>query len=533
MNNAYNELIASYLAGDDVEEALILACKQDKTLFDELSKQVAFERVIKFVNNAQTDEAFVNSFQIKLAEQTGAVAQTKNISLIRRFARVFNNILNAQFAWRYVLQSAVLVCFVLVFVQQYSPIKNLGLVAKVVNAKSNKGVIQLGDNIKYGQFLLTQGFAEITLNNGVALLLEAPVDMTVLAVDRITLKEGNLVARVPKGAEGFKVDTPTSEIVDLGTEFGVSVDKKGKSQVHVIDGEVKVRASKDHQYEHLTVDQARAFDLKQQVAIIQSQPQRFMRTLPSKASSDPEYVHWPLNQEAGDVISCAGSGIDGKCFDGKRYSTVENKVGPEFIAGKFGEAVFFNGEDDWLETTFSGIGGNKPRTVAFWVKIPKDFAVNNGFGILSWGLIDDHAAWQVSPNPAESVGPVGRIRIGIKNAVVVGTTDLRDNEWHHVALVLFGGEESNLSTHVLMYIDGKLENTAVKSLARVNTKLNHPESKPLMMGRNLAFSNLKNKKQKYKFFKGGLDEVYVFDSALEQEHIINLMKHNQIQPIRY
>ncbi|WP_076419271.1 LamG-like jellyroll fold domain-containing protein [Colwellia sp. UCD-KL20] len=532
MNSHYDELIAAYLAGDDVEQALIKACEDDETLLAELSQQVAFSRVVAFALYAKNDQMFIDSFKSKLANEVNTqviIAKTNNIQEITsNKATVIPTLFKGNLWQRYAIAACIALFSFLFIFYQYSYSPSLGLIAKVVEAESQKGMVYSGDNVAHGQFSLTKGYAEITLNNGVALLLEAPIRLNISSVEHITLVEGSLVAYVPDGAEGFQVDTPSSQIIDLGTEFGVSVDKKGKSQVHVLKGEVKVRASKKQEYEHLTVDQARSFDLDQQVAIIKSQPHRFMRTLPGKSIQDPDYLHWSLDRQKGANLPCQGKGINGQCFDAQRKSLIEGKVGPEFVQGKFGDAIYFNGEDDWLDTAYSGIGGNKPRTVAFWVKIPENFSAENSFGILSWGLMDKLAAWQISPNPNGDIGPIGRIRVGISHAVVVGTTDLRDSQWHHVAIVLFGGTNVNLSTHVLMYVDGKLEKTATKSIAKVLTDLDHPKSKPFAMGRNIAFNT--NKNQKYKFFKGWLDEVYLFDSALTQKSIYNLMTFNQLTP---
>lgn len=52
---------------------------------------------------------------------------------------------------------------------------------------------------------------------------------------------GDVVVRATDGAEGFVVMTPTSEVVDLGTEFAVKVSRDGKTEVHVLEGEVSYR----------------------------------------------------------------------------------------------------------------------------------------------------------------------------------------------------------------------------------------------------------------------------------------------------
>jgi len=109
----------------------------------------------------------------------------------------------------------------------------------------------------------------------------------------------------------------------------------------------------------------------------------------------------------------------------------------------------------------------------------------------------------------------------------VGSTDLRDDTWHHLAIVLFGGEEVNLSTHVLIYVDGNLEYSDHKSIVKVFTDLDHPNSKSLTMGRNIAFDNESTNKNS-RFFRGQLDELYIFDSALDEPQIKNLMQKNTI-----
>jgi hypothetical protein len=52
------------------------------------------------------------------------------------------------------------------------------------------------------------------------------------------LLHGTLTARVPAHAKGFTVLTPHNKVVDLGTEFGLSVDESGETTVRVFTGEV-------------------------------------------------------------------------------------------------------------------------------------------------------------------------------------------------------------------------------------------------------------------------------------------------------
>jgi hypothetical protein len=46
---------------------------------------------------------------------------------------------------------------------------------------------------------------------------------------------------VPLQAHGFTIETPTHRAIDLGTEFAVDVSSKNATEVHVVEGEVKLQ----------------------------------------------------------------------------------------------------------------------------------------------------------------------------------------------------------------------------------------------------------------------------------------------------
>jgi len=86
---------------------------------------------------------------------------------------------------------------------------------------------------------LENGAATLHLDNGVELLLRGPAELQLHSVDHGTLYRGQLSARVPEGARGFRVDAPGLNVVDLGTEFSVAVDESGQPKVHVFKGKVR------------------------------------------------------------------------------------------------------------------------------------------------------------------------------------------------------------------------------------------------------------------------------------------------------
>ena len=172
--------------------------------------------------------------------------------------------------------------------------------------------------------------------------------------------------RVPSGVSGFSLKTPEIHIQEQAVEYGVSVGKKG-SEIHTMKGSVRVNSIKAKQEFNLAQSEAGQFDEFQQMTKITSNPSRFMRALPGKSAENPHYLHWTFDDESQEV-ECIGPGIMGKRYPGK-LSALKDGEGPKFEKGLYGQGIYFNGKDAFIETEFKGIGGNRPRTVAFWVKV--------------------------------------------------------------------------------------------------------------------------------------------------------------------
>lgn len=86
---------------------------------------------------------------------------------------------------------------------------------------------------------LTSGMVEVTTNDGVSLTVLGPAEFQLDSASRVVLTRGCLHAYVPEQAIGFTVKTPSSQVVDLGTEFDVSVDERGETAVRVHQGEIQ------------------------------------------------------------------------------------------------------------------------------------------------------------------------------------------------------------------------------------------------------------------------------------------------------
>lgn len=85
-------------------------------------------------------------------------------------------------------------------------------------------------------FHIQKGVLELESDKGVNIVLEAPAGFYFRSPDEIYLDYGRAYARVPAGGSGFSIQTGSSKIIDLGTEFGVHTDTRGETELHVFKG---------------------------------------------------------------------------------------------------------------------------------------------------------------------------------------------------------------------------------------------------------------------------------------------------------
>ncbi|MEL6106745.1 MAG: FecR family protein [Planctomycetota bacterium] len=99
----------------------------------------------------------------------------------------------------------------------------------------------LGDHIAAGEVQLLSGVGRIHTRLGTELLIDArsePARMKFGADGTVNVDEGHVVVSVTEAELGFKLRTPTTKIVDIGTRFEVDVSSAGRSEVQVLDGAV-------------------------------------------------------------------------------------------------------------------------------------------------------------------------------------------------------------------------------------------------------------------------------------------------------
>jgi len=101
------------------------------------------------------------------------------------------------------------------------------------------------DDLQDEWIRLEEGVVQLAFLNGAKLSLEGPAALRIISEEECFVEKGKLVVLAPAQIGHFKVNTHTSEVVDLGTEFAMVVSEDGAMDVHVLEGEVEIGIKDD------------------------------------------------------------------------------------------------------------------------------------------------------------------------------------------------------------------------------------------------------------------------------------------------
>jgi len=145
-----------------------------------------------------------------------------------------------------------------------------------------------------------------------------------------------------------------------------------------------------------------------------------------------------------------------------------------------------------------GILGTQARTCCAWIKTTS----NQEQYVLSWGTAQAGQCWGIR------IESNGTLSTGVYAGYVNTTTKVNDGQWHHIAVIL-KDDGSPTANEILLYIDGTVQSTTASSSQSVNTVA----SQDVMIGSILNAGAL------YKCYDGLLDEVCIYNRALEPNEI--------------
>ena len=120
-------------------------------------------------------------------------------------------------------------------------------VAQISNAQNCLWTAGLkpGDLLPGSTINLERGLLELHFRGGADIVLEGPVKVELLSNNIAKLLQGRLTAHVPPQARGFQVLSPHGKVIDLGTDFGMSVAASGDAEVVVFQGKVNAYSNRN------------------------------------------------------------------------------------------------------------------------------------------------------------------------------------------------------------------------------------------------------------------------------------------------
>lgn len=407
-------------------------------------------------------------------------------------------------------------------------------------------------------YSLEQGRVELALAKGCTVVVAGPAAWRVLDDNALEFNRGTLRAVVPPSAHGFRVETPSATIVDLGTEFGVEVREDQSVLTQVMAGKVRVEgkgSTSALSSGNFEVAAGNTVEVR-----LGRPPQMTARTsrfdellLDDRPSSPPSTKYadkrqtWPKLQQDPRLHAAYVAGLQSK-REGEWYSAMPNnnrdawrgvlqdahgvKRGPLWVRtsdrhsyAPAAYALSFDGKDDEVLFPAHDFGGR--FTIAAWIfpdgasRNQTQFIVGDldatgrpyGFAL----VINSDAHLPRAPDfdPQENVGRLGfRARNGTSNVSVSMAVSERDciqfNSWQHVVVTV-----DTERGQARIYRNGVEVTSIANSLANFST------TGPWRLG---AYGN-----GQYGFH-GLMDEVLVFNDVLAPSQVLNLFRGSDIEP---
>ncbi|MCP4455295.1 MAG: LamG domain-containing protein, partial [Planctomycetes bacterium] len=198
---------------------------------------------------------------------------------------------------------------------------------------------------------------------------------------------------------------------------------------------------------------------------------------------------WSFDEGSGTVVAdSSGNGLNGTIVDAT------------WDAGIQGSALMFNGISSYVNIDgYKGINAidlvQQAFTVSNWIKT----TVGEG-EMVTWGTnaASQRLTWRINANTLRTEHASGNLR---------GNTEVNDDEWHHVALVVTEGADLTVPA-TQIYLDGQPDGTFSGS------------GNPYLLTPDVDVRIGMSGPQDGRFFTGLIDEVMIYDRALTAEELL-------------
>ncbi|MBI9017592.1 MAG: hypothetical protein JEZ07_10070 [Phycisphaerae bacterium] len=205
------------------------------------------------------------------------------------------------------------------------------------------------------------------------------------------------------------------------------------------------------------------------------------------------------------VMQATFDEVDGKTTVGQ-YTMLfnDNAAVTTGGGGRFGEALTLDGAGDRVTIEgYKAIGGNNPRTVCMWVKMATT-QVTGLPALIAWGSGANGERFEIRP---ETSGNIGAVRVEIQSGSSTGTIKFNDDTWHHIAVSFPGGTCGDAT----MYVDGVADTNSAHTRQLATGSTND-----VCIGNSFHGGF-------YRDFTGMIDDVRIYDEALDQGGVVAAM----------
>ena len=171
-------------------------------------------------------------------ENTTAIQVQQHVKSHNKFTNIINKVISI---------AAVLLIFFIIYANIFPPDLTVPVatVHDQIGLEWGRGsdVLNIRDRILTNQlpYQLEEGIIEVEYDKGVEVVIEGPAKFQFERAG-IYLDYGRIYSKVSESGIGFRVDTPTCQFIDLGTEFGINAENDGSSEMHVVKGKVQMYA---------------------------------------------------------------------------------------------------------------------------------------------------------------------------------------------------------------------------------------------------------------------------------------------------
>lgn len=397
--------------------------------------------------------------------------------------------------------------------------------AVVVGASPDAGTA-VGTYLKPGVLSQATGWMTLQTLTGVSVTFDAPFRVELINPERVHLTEGRARVRVPEGAEGFTLDSPAFDVVDLGTEFAALVKPdgtgtcrvfEGKADVSLLDsvGEVKISQRLNANESVMVIPSKQDMRLIEEVNADYPEiknPPRPLLTLPpfyeAEMMTMGPLAYWRFEEiknqvVPGEVAESANLQVAGTASIAKEsglnhsgaltqhkqteFFHITGKISP-MLRGDFSISLF--AQFEWLQNFALFTATRYDEKVEGNSFILQSYSSFRRSGLNGTGL---HAV--VADPPAWDGGDE-----------VYGNTLLRPQYWHHIAATRKGDQ-------LTLYLDGVMVGREPTGSMPLNFR-------DLFVGR--LNGNSEHTRQQARGLVGHIDELAVFPRALTDAEISKL-----------